>query len=83
MLRAAGFSVETPPAAIYIWARLPVRYNDSMDFCSRLLDATGVSITPGPVYGDYGDCYVRVSLCTPNPLIHEAMQRMQDWMKNS
>ena len=83
MLRAAGFSVEPPPAAIYVWARLPERYTDSMNFCSRLLEDTGVSITPGPVYGGYGECYVRVSLCTPNPLIHEAMQRMQDWMKNS
>jgi LL-diaminopimelate aminotransferase len=26
--------------------------------------------------------YVRVSLCTPNAQIEEAMQRMQDWMKD-
>ena len=82
MLRDSGFAVETPPAAIYVWARLPERFSDSMDFCARLLDDTGVSITPGSVYGDYGQGYVRVSLCTPKELIKEAMQRMQDWMKD-
>lgn len=80
-LRAAGFQVDTPPAAIYVWARLPNGLTDSMDFCNRLLEETGVSVTPGVVYGTYGEGYLRISLGTPTHLVKEAMHRLTDWMK--
>ncbi len=80
-LRAAGFQVSTPPAAIYVWAKLPAGTNDSADFCSRLLQETGVSITPGVVYGQYSEGYVRFSLCTPLDRTQEAMRRLIQWME--
>jgi len=81
-LRSAGFSAETPAAAIYVWARLPEAYQDSTDFCNRLLEQTGVSITPGVVYGQYGEGYVRVSLGTATDQIKIAMQRLVQWVKS-
>ncbi len=80
-LRTAGFQASTPPAAIYVWAHLPAGYTDSMYFCNRLLEETGVSTTPGVVYGEYGEGYVRISLGTPTDLIQEAMLRLTKWMK--
>jgi LL-diaminopimelate aminotransferase len=77
-MRQAGFTVQTPPAAIYVWARLPEGITDSTDFCSRLLDETGVSITPGVVYGKAGEGYVRISLGTPTHRMEEAMQRLKE-----
>lgn len=81
-LRNAGFEVEPPPAAIYVWARLPKPYNDSTEFCNRLLEEAGVSTTPGIVYGKFGEGYLRISLGTPTDLIQEAMRRLQEWMQN-
>lgn len=78
-LRAAGFSLEIPKAAIYVWAALPAGHQDSMRYCSDLLEATGVSTTPGVVYGPHGEGYVRVSLGTPAPRIKQAMERLVDW----
>lgn len=80
-LKEAGFGVDTPPAAIYIWARLPEGYEDSMSFCNDLLEATGVSTTPGVVYGQYGEGYLRVSLGTKTERIQEAMDRIKHWIK--
>ncbi len=81
-LRQAGFTVEAPPAAIYVWAGLPAGTTEtSEEFCSRLLHDTGVSITPGTVYGSYGEGYVRVSLCTPADRTAQAMQRLVEWRK--
>ncbi len=80
-LRAAGFEVEVPPAAIYVWAKLPKGQTDSMEFCNRMLEEIGVSTTPGIVYGQYGEGYLRVSLGTATDRIMEAMQRVVDWMK--
>jgi LL-diaminopimelate aminotransferase len=78
-LRQAGFTVQTPPAAIYVWARLPEKYTDSTDFCSRLLEETGVSMTPGIVYGQTGEGYLRISIGTPTERIREAMRRLVAW----
>lgn len=80
-LRAAGIQADTPAAAIYIWARLPEPYTDSSAFCNRLLEETGVSITPGVIYGQYGEGYIRISLGTPTDQIKVAMQRLEQWMK--
>jgi len=80
-LREAAFTVQTPPAAIYVWAKLPNNSHDSTDFCRRLLDDTGVSTTPGVIYGQAGEGYLRISLGTPTERIQEAMRRLVEWVK--
>jgi LL-diaminopimelate aminotransferase len=82
-LRTSGFTVDTPPAAIYVWACLPDKFKDAFVFCDRLLADTGVSITPGDIYGDYGKRYIRISLGTATERIVEAMQRLTRWMRAS
>lgn len=82
-LRDAGFVVELPPAAIYVWARLPDGDQDSTTFCERLLEETGVSTTPGVVYGEYGEGYLRISLGIATDQIEEAMRRLKQWLKGS
>jgi LL-diaminopimelate aminotransferase len=80
-LRQAGFSVETPEAAIYVWAKLPLGFTDSIAFCDRMLVETGVSTTPGIVYGTFGEGYLRVSLGTDTARIREAIERIITWVK--
>ena len=78
-LQETSLVAERPQAALYIWARLPEGVDDH-DFCRRLLDDTGVSITPGSVFGEFGAGYVRVSVCTPEARIQEAIARLLDWI---
>ncbi len=78
-LKNLGFDLDTPPAAIYIWAHLPEQFTDEFAFCSTVLDDTGVSITPGGVYGEYGARYIRISLGSKTEKIEEAMQRLTAW----
>jgi LL-diaminopimelate aminotransferase len=80
-LRTAGFILEPPKAAIYVWAQLPQGESDSIGFCSRLLEETGISTTPGVVYGQHGEGYLRVSLGTATDRIREAMNRLMEWKK--
>lgn len=79
-MKAAGFEVAPPPAAIYIWAKLPEGYEDSMSFANQMLEETGVSTTPGVVYGQYGEGYLRISLGTKTERIQEAMERINRWI---
>jgi LL-diaminopimelate aminotransferase len=80
-LKEAGFGVDVPPAAIYVWAHLPEGHTDSMQFCDKLLEETGVSMTPGDVYGQFGKGYIRISLGTATNRIQEAMTRLVRWVR--
>jgi LL-diaminopimelate aminotransferase len=82
-LREIGFEFEDPKASLYVWAKIPAPYQDSIAFCDSLLNDTGVSITPGVVYGPSGAGYIRVSLVTPIESLVEAMGRLRDWMKGT
>jgi len=77
-LRAAGLQADTPRAAIYVWAHLPEGVEDE-NYATRLLEATGVSVTPGTVFGPSGAGYLRISLGTPTERVREAMQRLAEW----
>ena len=78
-LLEAGFKLTPPKAAIYVWAALPNGEKDSTSFCAKLLEDTGVSTTPGVVYGPQGEGFIRVSLVTPTDRMEEAMQRLVKW----
>jgi LL-diaminopimelate aminotransferase len=79
-LKDCGFEVELPKAALYLWAKLPSKFNDPVKFCADLLNDTGVSMTPGVVYGPSGSDYVRISIVIPTHRIKEAIGRMQAWI---
>ncbi|HCU58148.1 MAG TPA: LL-diaminopimelate aminotransferase [Anaerolineaceae bacterium] len=80
-LKEIGFELEVPKASLYVWAHLPEPWADSVQFCDMLIKQTGVSITPGVVYGESGAGFVRVSLVTPVERLAEAMTRLKKWMK--
>jgi LL-diaminopimelate aminotransferase len=82
-LRTAGYQTQTPPAAIYVWAHLPEGKSDSMSFCNKLLEETGVSTTPGLVYGNQGEGFLRISLGTSTERIKVAMERIANWTKSA
>ncbi|MGV8050261.1 MAG: aminotransferase class I/II-fold pyridoxal phosphate-dependent enzyme [Anaerolineaceae bacterium] len=81
-LMEAGFEVDLPKAALYLWVRLPKNFKDSVQFCADVLNDTGVSLTPGVVYGAAGKDYIRISIITPTNQIQEAMQRLVNWVKS-
>ena len=78
----AGFEVEKPKGALYLWVRLPAKYHDAMQFCADVLQDTGVSLTPGEIYGPHGKEYFRISIITPTDQIRIAMQRLVSWVNS-
>jgi LL-diaminopimelate aminotransferase len=81
VLRQLGLRVEPPKASLYIWARLPEGERSSAEFAARLIDATGVVVTPGASYGAAGEGYIRISLTTPDDRLDEALRRLAAFAK--
>ncbi|MDZ4389431.1 MAG: aminotransferase class I/II-fold pyridoxal phosphate-dependent enzyme [Gemmatimonadales bacterium] len=75
MLRTAGFEVETPRAAMYLWVPLP-RDLPSADFAMRALEEQGVVVLPGSGFGPGGEGYFRIALTAPADRLREAVERL-------
>jgi len=78
VLRQMGLRVTPPKASLYIWAGIPQGYT-SADFATRLLEETGVVVTPGTGYGRCGEGYIRLSLTAPDDDIEEGLERLSRW----
>ncbi|WP_184926194.1 pyridoxal phosphate-dependent aminotransferase [Saccharothrix ecbatanensis] len=70
--------------AFYAYADISHLTDDSMDFCRRLLDDTGVAIVPGidfdPVRGHE---HIRLSFAGAAHDIEEALRRLGPWLSSS
>jgi LL-diaminopimelate aminotransferase len=78
-LKQIGIEASTPVASLYIWAKVPEGY-DSGGFATRLLEQAGISITPGSAFGPHGEGYMRISLGMSTQRIHEAMERLEQFV---
>ena len=76
VLRELGLRVEPPRASLYVWARLPEGEHSSAAFAARLIEATGVVVTPGASYGDAGEGYIRISLTLPDEQLEVGLDRL-------
>ncbi len=76
-LRAIGLELQRPKATLYIWAKLPPAYSNSLEFSKWVLDQTGVWITSGIFFGPAGEGYVRASITLPTEDLTEAMVRLK------
>ncbi|MBP9008733.1 MAG: LL-diaminopimelate aminotransferase [Methanospirillum sp.] len=71
-LTKLGFDVTTPKATFYVWMSVP----DSISFAARMLDETGIVVTPGVGFGKSGEGYVRFAITRSVDRIKEAVERM-------
>ena len=74
-LRAAGFELETPKAAMYLWVSLPEGL-PSAAFARRALEETGAVVLPGSSFGPAGEGYFRIALTVGEDRLREAAGRL-------
>lgn len=76
-LHQIGWQVPSPSATMYVWAKLPPAWaNDSIGFCLRLVEETGVAASPGAGFGKAGEGYVRFALVHEPTILQTAVSRM-------
>lgn len=74
-LQRLGWPTLASRGAFYIWAPVPAGYS-SEEFVARLLDDTGVVVTPGRGFGEHGEGYFRIALTVEASRLQEAMERI-------
>lgn len=80
-LHEIGWQVPTPPATMYVWAKLPeVWSKDSIKFCVDLVEKTGVAVSPGAGFGKAGEGYVRFALVHNPPILSRAVEKIAEFL---
>lgn len=62
-------------SGMFVWARLP-EGRTAEEFCDKILYEHDVFVTPGTVFGEQGEGYIRFSLCLPKDQIEEVERRL-------
>jgi alanine-synthesizing transaminase len=82
-LHGAGWMVESPRAAMYIWAKIPEAYAKmgSLEFSKKLLDEAKLAASPGIGFGEYGDDHVRLALIENESRIRQATRGVKEMFR--
>ena len=77
LLRALGCTPAPGQVGLFIWASVPDGYADGYALSDAVLAAARVFLTPGGIFGSNGNGYIRASLCQPEAVLREALERVQ------
>ena len=75
-LQALGWDVASSAATFYLWVTIPKGYN-SKQFALKVLEETGIVITPGNGFGEAGEGYIRFSLTRDEKRLKESLERLK------
>ncbi|TAH03383.1 MAG: aminotransferase class I/II-fold pyridoxal phosphate-dependent enzyme [Sphingobacteriales bacterium] len=77
LLQLLHCDFSTDQAGMFVWAKIPGNYKTGFELSDAVLYNAGVFITPGGIFGNAGDGFVRVSLCSPEEKFEESIQRIK------
>lgn len=63
---------------LFIWAKIPTTYKDGYALADEVLYQSNVFITPGGIFGNAGNGYIRISLCGSIERFEEAIRRIKN-----
>jgi alanine-synthesizing transaminase len=81
-LNRAGWEIEVPQATMFVWARIPDRFQHmgSLGFALDLLDKAAVAVSPGIGFGPSGDEHVRFALVENENRINQAVRSIRRYL---
>jgi len=75
-LRDIGLPCDPPAGTFYVWCPVP-RGQTASALATRCLQEAGVVVTPGNGFGESGEGYIRLTLCSPTDRLREAVDRLR------
>ncbi|MEO9483090.1 MAG: aminotransferase class I/II-fold pyridoxal phosphate-dependent enzyme [Ekhidna sp.] len=72
-----GCSCNENQVGMFVWAKIPGEFSEGKAFTDYLLKTYRIFIPPGSVFGSEGQAHVRFSLCSPEHVWKEVMNRIK------
>ena len=73
-----GCQYDPQQVGMFLWGRIPDKYNQVEDLTEHILHDARVFITPGFIFGSNGERYIRISLCAKEEKLEAALQRIKE-----
>jgi aspartate/methionine/tyrosine aminotransferase len=70
-------SYDRTQTGLFIWARVNPEIGTSENLADYLLYQRHIFVTPGFIFGEKGDKYIRVSLCVKQEVLTKVLERLQ------
>ena len=77
-LNEIGWRMEKPESTMFVWAKIPDGFENSLDFVQTLFEKTGVLVTPGSAFGPSGEGYVRMALVQEEDAMRRAIRAIDN-----
>jgi aspartate/methionine/tyrosine aminotransferase len=77
ILDVLGCKYSDKQSGLFVWAKAPDAIADVEKWIDEILYGTRVFITPGFIFGDAGERYIRISLCATEEKLNEALERIE------
>ena len=83
-LNRAGWPVESPRGAMFVWARIPEPFRKltSLEFTKLLLEKALVAVSPGIGFGPLGEGFVRFALIENEQRTRQALRGIRQFLKS-
>lgn len=77
ILEELGCDYQKEQAGLFAWGKVPDTVKDGYELSDRALYEANVFITPGGIFGSGGDQYIRISVCSGEEELMEALERVK------
>lgn len=78
IMTALGCTFDPRQQGLFLWGKIPDKYNDVEELTEKVLHEGRVFITPGFIFGSNGKRYIRISLCAKDEQMREALTRIKN-----
>jgi len=76
-----GCRFDKSQVGLFIWGRIPDEIISCEEYVEEILNKTNVFITPGFIFGENGQRYIRISLCATEQKLVEAKNRLEKYKR--
>ncbi|KAA6352622.1 LL-diaminopimelate aminotransferase [termite gut metagenome] len=77
IMQALGCTFDKNQTGMFLWGKIPDRYNNVEELTEKVLHEARVFIVPGFIFGSNGARYIRISLCCREEKLEEALERIR------
>lgn len=78
IMKVLGCTYDPQQVGMFLWGRIPDKYQDVEVLTEKVLHEAKVFITPGFIFGTNGKRYIRISLCAKEDKFAEALERIKN-----